>query len=136
VTLTGPFTVTDDKLGSFACGSSTTILASGASVTCTKNYTILASDLGNVTLPTGRIANINTGFWLQGVVSAASQQMINEANTQARDGVGDIRRRGRAVGSGGGDRQTDQIRTISDCRWQIELRSRGCLPQGASNLAN
>jgi hypothetical protein len=41
----------------------------GASVTCTKNYTILASDLGNVTLPTGRIANINTGFWLQGVVS-------------------------------------------------------------------
>jgi len=70
VNLTDPFTVTDDKLGSFACGLSTTILAPGDSVTCTRNYTIKAGDLGNATsLPTGGIANINTGLWLQGVVS-------------------------------------------------------------------
>ena len=69
VTLTGPFTVTDDKLGTFTCGSATS-LAPGASVTCTKSYTIQASDLGNVTsLPTGVTANINTGAWLQGVKS-------------------------------------------------------------------
>jgi uncharacterized repeat protein (TIGR01451 family) len=63
-TLTGPFTVTDDKLGSFVCGSSTTILAPGDSVTCTRNHTIVASDLSLTSLPTGVTANINTGSWL------------------------------------------------------------------------
>ncbi len=70
VTLTGPFTVTDDKLGTFACGSAATILAPGASVTCTKSYTIKAKDLGGATsLLTGVIAQINTGAWLGGAVS-------------------------------------------------------------------
>ena len=70
VTLTGPFTVTDDKLGAFTCGSAATILASGASVTCTKSYTIKAKDLGGATsLLAGVTANINTGQWLGGVVS-------------------------------------------------------------------
>ena len=66
-TLTGPFTVTDDKLGTFVCGSSTTSLAPGASVTCTKSYTIKASDLGNE--PHGVTATINTGSWLSFVNS-------------------------------------------------------------------
>ena len=70
VTLTGPFNVTDDKLGTFACGSAGTILAPGASVTCTKSYTIKAKDLGGATsLLAGVIAQINTGEWLGGVVS-------------------------------------------------------------------
>ena len=63
-TLTGPFTVTDDKLGSFTCGSAETSLAPGASVTCTMSYTIKASDLSNASLPTNVTANINTGPWL------------------------------------------------------------------------
>jgi len=42
VPLTGPFKVTDDKLGTFTCGSATT-LAPGGSVSCTKSYTIKAS---------------------------------------------------------------------------------------------
>jgi uncharacterized repeat protein (TIGR01451 family) len=70
VTLTGPFIVTDDNfLSPFQCGTATT-LAPGASVTCTINYTVQAGDLGNVTsLPTGVTANIDTGAWLQGVMS-------------------------------------------------------------------
>ena len=68
-TLTGPFTVIDDKLGSFVCGTATS-LAPGASVTCTRSYTIQAGDLGNVTsLPTGVTAIIYTGPWLQGKTS-------------------------------------------------------------------
>jgi uncharacterized repeat protein (TIGR01451 family) len=63
--LTGPFTITDDKLGTFTCGSATS-LAPGASITCTKNYTIQAGDLGVNSLPTGVTATIDTGTWLQG----------------------------------------------------------------------
>jgi hypothetical protein len=55
VTLTGPFKVTDDKLGKFQCGTATS-LASGASVTCTKTYKIQACNLGCVTHP-GSIVN-------------------------------------------------------------------------------
>ena len=70
VPLTGPFKVTDDKLGTFPCWSAATALAPGASVTCTMNYTIKASDLGgDAGLPTKVIANINTGPWLQTAMS-------------------------------------------------------------------
>jgi uncharacterized repeat protein (TIGR01451 family) len=76
VTLAGPFTVTDDKLGSFVCGSSATSLAPGASVTCTRSYAIKIKDLGEVTnLPTGGIATINTGAWLGGAVSAQDTEI-------------------------------------------------------------
>jgi uncharacterized repeat protein (TIGR01451 family) len=69
VPLMGPFKVTDDKLGTFTCGSATT-LAPGGSVSCTKSYTIKASDLGGEAgLPTKVIANINTGPWLQTAMS-------------------------------------------------------------------
>jgi hypothetical protein len=44
VTLIGPFTVSDDKLGTFQCDVASS-LAPGASVTCTKSYTIQAGDL-------------------------------------------------------------------------------------------
>jgi len=43
VTLSGPYTITDDKLGTIACGVGS--LAPGASITCTQSHTIVASDL-------------------------------------------------------------------------------------------
>ena len=69
VPLDGPFTVNDDKLGAFTCGTATS-LAVGASVTCTQNHTITAGDISITTsLPTGVTANINTGVWLSFVNS-------------------------------------------------------------------
>ncbi len=44
VTLSGPFNISDDKLGSFQC-SAVVSLAPDASTSCTKSYTIQASDL-------------------------------------------------------------------------------------------
>ena len=52
LTLTGPFTVTDNKhVGAISCGNSGTSIASGATRTCTMTYTILAGDVtaGSVT---------------------------------------------------------------------------------------
>ena len=71
VTLSGPFNVTDDKLGTFQCGTATS-LAPGASITCTKSYTIQASDIAaaNVTsLPTALPATAAYGAWPQGTKS-------------------------------------------------------------------
>src|SRR5207249_20496 len=53
VTLAGPFSLTDDKLGTFACSSSS--LAPGASASCTKTHTITQADLD-----AGSITNIAT----------------------------------------------------------------------------
>ena len=81
-TLNGPFTVTDDKLGTFVCESSPGLpasLAPGASFTCTKNYTIKASDLGNAILPTNVTANINTGPWLAFVKSTQDTTITGAA---------------------------------------------------------
>ena len=64
VTLTGPFTVNDDKLGLLGCGGPGD-LAPGATVTCTATYAIQASDLGDESsLPQGITATIDTGSWL------------------------------------------------------------------------
>jgi len=43
-TLSGPFMITDDKLGTFQCGTATS-LAPSASISCTKTYTIQPGDL-------------------------------------------------------------------------------------------
>jgi hypothetical protein len=76
VTLTGPFMVTDDKLGTFTCGTGS--LAPGASLTCTVNYTVVAGDLGTVSsLPTGVTATIETGAWLQGARSTQDMTITN-----------------------------------------------------------
>jgi hypothetical protein len=49
VTLAGPFSITDNKLGTFACGSGP--LAPSGSTSCTANYTITSADVtaGSVT---------------------------------------------------------------------------------------
>jgi hypothetical protein len=54
VALDGPFTISDDKLGAFQCGTATG-LAANATVTCTKNYTIQAADVN--ASGTGSITN-------------------------------------------------------------------------------
>ncbi len=77
VALNGPFTVTDDKLGSFSCGAAGS-LAPGASISCTKNYVIQPKDLGNVVaLPTGVVATVDTGQWLGGVMSTQDTTISN-----------------------------------------------------------
>jgi uncharacterized repeat protein (TIGR01451 family) len=57
VTLTGPFVITDDKIGTVTCGTASSTLAPGASFagTCTGTYTIQAADV----LPTnnGSVTN-------------------------------------------------------------------------------
>jgi hypothetical protein len=81
------FTVTDDKLGSFACGTATS-LEPGASITCTRNYTIQASDLGNVvSLPSGVIANINTGLWEAGHNSTQDETITNAGSADVPNGI-------------------------------------------------
>ena len=45
VTLSGPFTVSDDKSTDEACPATPTSLAPGESVTCTASYTISQADL-------------------------------------------------------------------------------------------
>jgi uncharacterized repeat protein (TIGR01451 family) len=47
VTLTGPFVITDDKIGTVTCGTAANTLAPGASFggTCTGTYTIQAGDV-------------------------------------------------------------------------------------------
>src|SRR5205823_14592656 len=53
-TLTGPFTVTDNRIGSFQCGTATT-LAPGKTVSCTAPYTISLRDMN-----TGSVTNLAT----------------------------------------------------------------------------
>lgn len=87
VTLTGPFTVTDDKLGTFACAAAATSLAPGAAVTCTRSYKIKARDLSYVTGSlTGVMANIDTGSWLLGRVSTQDTS-VTDAGSSVVNGV-------------------------------------------------
>jgi hypothetical protein len=69
VPVTGPFTITDDKLGTFACGAATS-LAPAEVVSCTASYVVQSRDIGTAPgLPTGVRATVNTGAWLGGVMS-------------------------------------------------------------------
>ena len=51
MTLTGPFTVADDKATDETCPASPTSLAPAASITCTATYTVTQADIdaGSVT---------------------------------------------------------------------------------------
>jgi len=52
VTLAGPYTITDNKIGSFSCSGA---LAPGASITCTKTYSVTSGDIS-----TGSVVNTAT----------------------------------------------------------------------------
>ncbi len=78
VSLTGPFKVTDDKLGTFTCGSSTAVLAVNQSVTCTKTYTVQATNLcGTTSWQQGKTANVDTGLWLSFTKSTQDTKITN-----------------------------------------------------------
>jgi hypothetical protein len=84
VTLSGPFAVTDDKLGTFQCGTATS-LAPNASVTCTKSYTIQASDLNATN--NASITNHATASGTFGgntVTSNQAQATINQVPPSAK----------------------------------------------------
>ena len=76
IALSAPFTITDDRVGTFPCSGPTT-LAPGASVTCTANYVIQPGDLGDdmAALPTGVNAIVSTGEWLKGTTSSFDVSM-------------------------------------------------------------
>jgi uncharacterized repeat protein (TIGR01451 family) len=79
VTLSGPITISDDKLGAFQC-STVASLAPGASVVCTRNYVIQAGDLGNAAyLPEQQSANATYGPWLSGANSTMDITLSNVA---------------------------------------------------------
>ena len=71
VTLSGPFTVTDNKV-TVTCPSTPTTLAPNASLTCTANYNITQADLDN-----GSVTNIAKGRAYFGTTPVDS----NEATT-------------------------------------------------------
>ena len=84
VTLDGPFTVSDDKLGTFECDTASS-LAPGASLACTKNYTIQAGDLNATNNAT--ITNQATAagkFGGNTVTSEAAQATVNQVAPTAR----------------------------------------------------
>src|SRR5439155_18354672 len=75
VTLAGPFSMTDDKLGTFACGSGP--LAPGASTSCTKTHTITQTDLD-----AGSITNTATASG-NGATSAPASATVTATQTKA-----------------------------------------------------
>jgi uncharacterized repeat protein (TIGR01451 family) len=109
ITLWGPFMITDDKLGNFQCGTATT-LASGASITCTKSYTIQSGDLalssitnsatvtgtyminppiipGTYGPPPGNVVTSNTAFAT--ITFTAPNLQVTKAVELAKDADGD-----------------------------------------------
>src|SRR5574340_982328 len=69
VTLEAPFTIIDDKATDESCPSEPTILAPGASLTCTASYTITGEDIN-----AGSVTNNATGHGHLGVVEVDSNQ--------------------------------------------------------------
>src|SRR5207247_1134139 len=74
VTLAGPFSVTDDKLGTFACGTGP--LAPGAPTSCTKTHTITQADLD-----AGSITNTATASG-NGATSAPASATVTSTHTK------------------------------------------------------
>ena len=75
VTLAGPFTVNDNKVGAVSCPPGS--LAPGASVTCTTNHTITQADLD-----AGALTNIATASG-NGLTSNQAQATVTAQQTRA-----------------------------------------------------
>ncbi|MBC6367554.1 hypothetical protein DDT91_12200, partial [Algoriphagus sp. AK58] len=77
VTLSGPFTVEDDKIGTIADPANTSILAPNDELVFTASYTVVASDLAN-----GSVTNIATGkgYFGEGVVESDPDQETADAS--------------------------------------------------------
>ena len=89
VTLTGPFVITDDKIGTVTCGTSSSTLAPAASFagTCTGTYTILASDVkatndGSVTNHATATAQDPDG---DTITSNEAQATVNQISSDRED---------------------------------------------------
>ncbi len=76
VTLSNPFTVTDDKT-SVTCPPTPTSLAPGDTITCTAAYSIVAADLTN-----GSLTNHATGHAMFGTTAIDSNQGTATVNAQ------------------------------------------------------
>jgi uncharacterized repeat protein (TIGR01451 family) len=88
VTLTGPFVITDDKIGTVTCGTALSTLAPGASFvgTCTGTYTIQAGDVkvtndGSVTNHATATAKDPAG---NTVTSNQAQATVNQIATTGK----------------------------------------------------
>jgi parallel beta-helix repeat protein len=81
VALSGPFTISDDKLGSFQCGTAAS-LAVNATVNCTKTYTIQAGDL-NATSITNTAA-VAGAYNSAAVTSESTTATVYRAASTAR----------------------------------------------------
>ena len=84
VPLSGPFTVTDDKIPSVACPDSAT-LAAGASIVCTGSYAITIADLD-----AGKVVNTATAQGLFGesnVISVTKVVTVTQVQLQSIEGA-------------------------------------------------
>ncbi|MHA7131939.1 DUF7507 domain-containing protein, partial [Algoriphagus namhaensis] len=80
VTLTGPFTVEDDKIqGTIADATNTALLAPGESITFTATYVVVEGDLS-----AGSVTNIATGFGFFGE-GEGREEIESEPDTQTAD---------------------------------------------------
>lgn len=53
--------IQDDKIGTFACGSITSPVSTGGTVSCTANYTVTAADLVAPNVTNNAVAGVGTG---------------------------------------------------------------------------
>jgi hypothetical protein len=87
VTLSGPFNIADDKLGTFQCGTASSLVP-GASTTCTKTYTIQPTDIKILPNSITNYATATGKFGSQTVTSNQAQATITEAATAAIEPTG------------------------------------------------